>query len=162
MKGTLQQMEQQAFLHLVRRYFPAESVEELDELFDGPTATKVITPPFAASITLENNPDPTARLHAREATMHSIEVSNNVQSFVSSVLRSIQSLRFAAEWALLSRLPGGRIWKTQYGTNASNRHDVEFVATGYTAKEFNKRFSSFHHWHEKVATARNDLRKLFS
>ncbi|CAA7258562.1 unnamed protein product [Cyclocybe aegerita] len=162
MKGTFQQMEHQAFLHLVRGYFPAKSVEELGELFDGARGDDVNLLAFAASIALETNLDPTARLHAREAIMQSIDASDNSQSFVSSVIRSIQCLRFAAEWALLPSLPGGRLWKTQYRTDAFSKHNAEFVATDHTAQEFNKRFSAFTNRHERVITARNDLRRLFS
>ncbi|KAJ3485751.1 hypothetical protein NLJ89_g11873 [Agrocybe chaxingu] len=111
-KGTFQQLEQQAF-HLIRGYLPANSADQLGKLLDGtmgdPGNLSIIT----ASIKLKMNPDPTAQLHACKDILHTIEVSDNIQLFLSSVICSIHCLHFATEWAILSNLPGGCIWKTK-------------------------------------------------
>lgn len=111
---------------------------------------------FDRSIEIEENKNLLARLHAREAMEFGIDSKNSLCHFAYSVLRSIQSIRFAFEWADL-----GKDVKTQFRADAFEKFNPKFVASNPTRAEYKREFNIFKNRHQRVIKSRNEIRDLF-
>ncbi|KJA26822.1 hypothetical protein HYPSUDRAFT_35977 [Hypholoma sublateritium FD-334 SS-4] len=111
---------------------------------------------FERSIEIEKNKDPLERLHAREAMEFNIDTTSALSNFAHSVLRTIQSIRFAFEWATL-----GNDAKTKFRANAFEKFNPKFIASNYTRGQYRKEFSAFKNRHQRVIKSRNEIKSLF-
>jgi len=83
--------------------------------------------------------DLTAWLHEREHILVSIDDEEVMDSFMFSVLRSVQAIRFAQEWNVMTTQPGGKKWKGKYCKKA-----FEEAYPGSDRTDYVKEFCHFH------------------
>lgn len=95
-----------------------------------------------------------ARMHEREGLMAVLDSTSVLQSFLLSVVGSVQAIRFSIEWKPLTKAEKAKFRLDVF-------HKVNPNHATWSKDNYKQELRNFKSRHEKVITARNEIKSLF-
>ncbi|TFK31326.1 hypothetical protein BDQ12DRAFT_729662 [Crucibulum laeve] len=167
-KGTHRTKEDAAFPFLYTAWVGGSSdylEKTIKELVERTSDWDVALEPFSS---VDEKPTLSDRLKSRDKAVIDISESNAVLLWVKSVVSTVNSLKFAADWNELTTERGGKRLKTAYRNTLFNdiksdwiKDLQERIGGQLFTKLLNKEKNKFRTAHRKVIRSRNQALSLY-